>query len=247
MKRLEAVESAEGTAPSAAHRTRREPLDSPGSCCSNHKLPAPTPVGKKRWPSTFLSTQPCPCSELVPAKALVLPHGPTNQQRIDVFRHGLEFRTPKSAVIRHPATQSRGCPRSQILHRKVTATEDPTVSERLAHRLHGRTADRRGKPRTDLALTDHPPGAKRVAKKVELDDRVPPRSVTVLAIHHLRFRRVKLQAALLKPGFEMRSHRKSLGLTTAMKHPIISVAAELDLRMMASQPVIQRVMEEQIR
>ena len=45
----EAVESTEGTAPSAAHRTRREPLDSPGSCCSNRKVPAPTPVDKERW------------------------------------------------------------------------------------------------------------------------------------------------------------------------------------------------------
>jgi hypothetical protein len=38
-----AVESAEGTAPSAARRTRREPLDSPGSCCSNPRCPYLSP------------------------------------------------------------------------------------------------------------------------------------------------------------------------------------------------------------
>jgi len=58
-----AVESAEGTAPSAARRTRREPLDSPGSCRSNREARGCITISglssRRSWPRTRLE-QPGP-------------------------------------------------------------------------------------------------------------------------------------------------------------------------------------------
>jgi hypothetical protein len=72
------VESAEGTAPSAARRTRREPLDSPGSHCSNRKIPSPAPVRKQSRGSALDAVKPDESPELVTTQAFVFPHGPTN-------------------------------------------------------------------------------------------------------------------------------------------------------------------------
>ena len=111
----QAGESAEGTAPSAARRTRRESLDSPGSHCSNHKRPIPTPVSKQCRSSAFDTIQPGKSPSLVTAQTLEFPHGPTNDYPVDVLRDRLKLRTSKPAVVRHPATYSRSQSGSKLL------------------------------------------------------------------------------------------------------------------------------------
>ena len=148
----EAIESAEGTAPSAAHRTRREPLDSPGSCCSNHKLAASAPMSNQRWGATLRSIQPCKSASLVPSQALVFPHCPTDDQAAHIVGQGLELRTPEAAVVSYPATQAGCRPVSQCLKIVVAVPEHPAVTQSLAHCFQGRPAHGRGKALLQCAV-----------------------------------------------------------------------------------------------
>src|SRR5690606_20388915 len=81
----DAGEPAEGTAPSAALRTRREPLDSPGSHCSNRERPPPAPMDEQIRTFPLDAAQPGKSATLVTAKTLVFPHGPTDDQPIEII------------------------------------------------------------------------------------------------------------------------------------------------------------------
>lgn len=223
-------ESATGTAPMAARRTRREPLDSPGSHCSDHERPAPAPMRKQRGESALDARKPGKRPVLMPAQAFVFPHGPTNNHPVDMSRDRLKFGSTKPTVVRHPATNAR----SQILRerpeRQVTSQRKSTPPQRLAHRGHRLATDRGRKPSADLAMTSQDaPGPKRVAQEVELYVVVGSGSPAVLAVHHPGFVRVHLQSDCGQPLLQMRPHLQRFGLRSAVQDAIISVSAKRDI------------------
>jgi hypothetical protein len=94
--------SAEGTAPSADRRTRRESLDSPGSHCSKRERTAAAPMHEQPQPIPLHTAMPGERLTLVTAQAFVFPHGPTNDNPVEVFCDRLELRAPKATVIAYP-------------------------------------------------------------------------------------------------------------------------------------------------
>ena len=72
-------------------------------------------------------------------------------------------------------------------------------------------------------------------------------SVHILAIHHPGFLRVKLQPYFAQPCIQMLTHLVCLVLAHAVQDSVISVATERNARMVRGQPVIQCVVQKQIR
>ena len=142
-------ESAEGTAPSAARRTRRESLDSPGSHCFNRERPAPAPMDEQAGLSPLHTVEPIECSGLVTAQALVFPHGPTDDDPVQIIRDRLELRAPKTTVVPHPSTYAKSRHPGEITQGQLTAQRKMPPPHRLTHRFHGLTANRRRKAHAD--------------------------------------------------------------------------------------------------
>lgn len=125
--------------------------------------------------------------------------------------------------------------------------EHPPLAQRLTLGLYRLSAHRRGEPGDDLPVArGHPPWPKRVAKEVELDVLVGLRSSAILAVHDPRLLRMHLQAAVLDALSELLAHLLGADFRLAMEDAIISVAAERNVRVVAFEPVIQGVVQEQI-
>jgi hypothetical protein len=123
-----------------------------------------------------------------------------------------------------------------------------TVPQRLPHRCHRLTAHRRGEPRTDAPPTiDNAPWPKSVAKEFELYVLIVFGSPAVLAIHYPGLLRVHLQTTVSQPGGEMLTHPHGLCLAPAMENAIIGITTKRDVRVVPDQPMIQCIVQEQIR
>lgn len=134
---LQAGESAEGTAPSAARRTRREPLDSPGSHCFDRERPACEPMYEQTGVSPLHPVKPGECSRLMNAQALVFPHSPPDYNPVDIFRNRLELRAPKETVVPDPSSYAWRCQPGEIAQRQLTTKWGMPSPHHLTQGDHG--------------------------------------------------------------------------------------------------------------
>ena len=215
---MDTGESAEGTAPSAARRTRREPLDSPGSHRFSRERAASAPMCEQSRLSPLHTIEPDESSGLMTAQALVFPHGPTDDDPVQVIRDRLELRAPKTTVVPHPSSHASGRHPSEITQGQLTAQRKMPPPHRLTHRLHGLATDRRREARADppVPIPDAP-RPKGVAEKVERNALVCSCPLAVLAIHHPGLSRVHLQATVVKTRVQPLTQSVRLGLASTVQ------------------------------
>ena len=69
----------------------------------------------------------------------------------------------------------------------------------------------------------------------------------ILAVDNSRLLPMKFQPAFSKPLLNRRPKTFSLGFTLTMANPIISITLERDLRILSLHPLIERIMQKEIR
>src|SRR4030042_991228 len=119
---------------------------------------------------------------------------------------------------------------------------------RLAHGLRRFISDSRIE--TDKVLTLRvlrSPGPKRIAQEIELLLRIVLSPPIILAVDNSRLLPMKFQSTFSKPPLNRRPKTFGLGFTLTMANPIIRIPLERDLRILSLHPLIERIMQKEIR
>src|SRR4030042_675768 len=119
---------------------------------------------------------------------------------------------------------------------------------RLAHGLRRFIAD--GRIETDKVLTLRvlrSPGPKRIAQEIELLLWVGLSPPIILAVDNACLLPMKFQSTFSKPLLNRRPKTYSLGFTSTVANPIIGITLKRDLRIMPLHPLIERIMQKEIR
>ena len=141
------------------------------------------------------------------SKALVFPHGPSDQHAIQMTGNLLEFRRTEPTVVADPAPDRRRYLIRQRRERRVAFQMQTPASNRLPDRRQRAPADRRRECREQTPVSIAcGPRTERVAEKVERLVFRSPRSPDVLAVHHPGLLRVQFQPYLAKPCVQMLAH-----------------------------------------
>ena len=123
----------------------------------------------------------------------------------------------------------------------------PPTSNLLADRLGGRVADRGGKAVEDLpGLAPYCPSTKRVSQEVEADVIMITPTIRILAVHDAGLVRMKLQTETRQPGADGVQDMLCLELAHAVDYRIICIALEADVGELPTQPLIERIVEEEV-
>src|SRR3954453_1014892 len=183
------------------------------------------------------------------AKPFVLPTCPTDQGTLQVSENWGQRRPVEPAVVVHPAAYRRVHQPSQVFQRLVVPRGgQPPVTNSRPDRLARLVTHPREEAHKELpSVVLGPPRPKRVAQEVELDVLVLALPVTILAVDDLGLLRMKFQTAFRQARPDRLQQLLRLSLALGVDDHIIRIALELDTRVVPPHPVIERVMQKEIR
>ncbi len=131
------------------------------------------------------------------AAPFVFPHGPSNQQAIEVAKDRIQGRFVETAVVLNPPSKDRIPHAGQVVDGLVAAPREVPTSHRLSHPRRCRIAHCRRE--VDEVLTPpilRPTRAKRVSQERELLRGILPWPIVILAVDDVRLLRMDVQPAL---------------------------------------------------
>src|SRR5262245_8011388 len=183
------------------------------------------------------------------AKPFVFPTCPANQGTLQVSENWGQRRPVEPAIVVHPAAYRGVHQTSQVFQRLVVPRgSQPPITDRRPDRLarlvtHPGKETHKGLPPVVLG----PSRSKRVAQKVELVVIVLAFPIAVLTVHDLGLLRMKFQTAFGQPRSDLLQQLLCLSLALGVDDRIVRIPLELDARMMPTHPVVEGVMQKEVR
>ena len=194
------------------------------------------------------SIQPHSCAASMSPKAFVFPHGPPYQHTIQMTCDLLEFRGTEPSVVADPSSNNRRHPFGQRRKRRMAFQMQAPASNRLSDRAQCTPADRRRErcEQTTVSIACRS-RTERVTQKIKRHILRLTTTIRILAVHHPGLVRVQFQSYSTKPCTQVLAHLDSLSFGTAVKDTVIGIATKRHPRVMGCQPMVQRIVQEQVR
>ena len=232
----------------AGHTTGRERLRSSGSYRPAWGPMQQPPVREECRVAVRNGTDPLLRAPTMPSQALVFLLRPTGEPPVKVLKCRVKCRWIVTTIVRQPTPNDGIEHPSQVVNPLVHSTAELLRSNLSAHTFASGIADRRTE--VDEVLPPpilRPPGAKRIAQKIELLVWVCPPSVVILAVDNLCLLRMQLQPTLSKPLLQHALEPLRLCLAATVAENVIGEPLERKLPMARCHPSVERIVQEQIR
>ena len=204
-------------------------------------------MGEQPGFATSKATEPVAGSTTMSLQPFVFPHGPSDQQAVEVAKDRIQGRLVEAAVVLNPAAKDRIPHVGQVVDGLIATPREVPTSHLLPHPRRCRIAHRRYE--ADEVLTPSilcPTRAKRVPQEGELLRGILPRPVVILAVDDVRLLRMDVQPALRQTTFDMRQDLLRLRLRPTVRDDIIRVPLERNVRVRCPHPVVEREVQEDI-
>src|ERR1700750_1149180 len=186
---------------------------------------------------------------LVSCKALELPHHPSPKHVVDVSEQRRQSRWCVSSVVFDPPPQEGIDPTGNVNQRQLCLVSDVQFPDLRPHGFQRRGTDRRVEPTEQHVVPGTPdrPRSKAISEKIELDVRIRPFAISVLAVDDLGFGWMQFQAALYQARLKFGLEGVGFLLVAAVNQSVIRIPKPRKVRVRPRHPEIERVMQEQVR
>ena len=205
------------------------------------------PMGEQPGLATGDTAEPVFSATSVPPEPFVFPHGPSDQVRVEMAKHRVQGGLVETPVVLNPAPQDRIPHACQVVMALSTLQGKLPAPHLLSHPRRRLLADRR----TEVDEVSTPSilrstSTERIPQKVELRMGMLAPSVLILAVDDTRLLRMHLQPTVLEATLDAAQDLLRLLPGPAVRHYIIRIALERNIRMRTTHPLVERQVQEDI-